>query len=153
MTAICITLETARASTYTTEVYDNQWDYVLLNNIDLIDKIYIKTDQAEEDLSMLSGKPFQLKPYEIITDFASITAETPVFLSPNDGINIQGNLNLVDYTHQTNRCYVFGPNETNLDTSLTGDKVYIPAPNTYEYYNWVAAAVVFYDIRAKNGSN
>jgi len=146
MISIALTHE-KDSPTFSQQMLENQWSYLF--EIVVPDKIYILCLHDHED-SWLNDPSINSK-YQLITSYDEIT-EPLTYITPTNARSLPGETSLVSYTHPETACYVFGPNDSDLTSSTPGDKVYIPQSADWQYYNWVAAAITFYDRLAKNGN-
>lgn len=122
-----------------------QWDYIFGSwNID---KIYFINDGQvlnDEDSMFLRDK-------EVISilNYSEIV-EKIVLISPLDSQGTKGEINLKDYTHPIDCCYLFGSNNSSINTSLNCDKVYIDT--LLHLFSWTSAGITLYDRTCKNGN-
>jgi hypothetical protein len=130
-------------------MFENQWSYLF--EIVRPNKIYILHTHTAEGCEWVNDPIFSQVELVLINNYSEIQ-EQIVYLAPQNGTYIQGNISLVDYVHPESCCYVFGPNDSSLQSSEPGDKVYIPTNNDWQYYNWMVGAITFYDRRVKNGA-
>lgn len=116
--------------------------------------IYIATkDKLDEHLVPLLDyvcRSFGLGADQLID---SPPAGLPVILvQPQDGTYVQGDTNLVDFTHPDDCVYLFGGTHGNLELDFEPDaKLYIPHQPTWNLYAPQAVAIVLYDRYVKRG--
>lgn len=81
-----------------------------------------------------------------------------VFIQPIKGRFINGELNLINYSHPKDAIYYFGSDRAQVDESNFGDRkydsVYIPQKDEtvqHELFSHQAGAILIYDVKAKGG--
>ena len=123
------------------EFEQNQWDYVLSSF--RADAVYV------------------LGPQGVYPAFHGLNAKyvesceclgNVVVMSPEEGMNVQGEVSLEDFEHPFECTYLFGSDHSHLE-AVPQDviaKVYIPVQHT-ELYSWIAYAVTMWDRKVKRG--
>jgi hypothetical protein len=134
------------------EFFQNQWDYVLLNFG--IEKVYVYVGDIEHfDISndrwLKYHRPTKNIGFTLINSYSEIV-EDRVFLNSLNSETMPGIINIENYKHPENACYIFGSDSGMFYSDLAGERVYIPSCSDLDMYSWVAAATVFYDRKLKN---
>ena len=127
-----------------------QWDYILLNFRP--DNLYII---SEENLEFNRKSPRSKS--TVIKSVKDLPKNVPlVVLAPKISEHLQGETSLLEFKHPKDAIYFFGSDNGQLSKEDFKSRkpehlVYVPVDTDDQMFSFMAAAVVLWDRRVKNG--
>ena len=125
-----------------------QWEYALSHFVP--DAIYVHgaNSRTLAQNKVLGSAIYFEEANELPADHSLI------LLAPQNGLNLQGDESLSDFSHPADAIYYFGSDSAHIpaekfDTRQPDNKVYIPVDTNDQMYSFTAWCVVAWDRRQK----
>lgn len=118
----------------------NQWSFVLSHFQP--DKVWIHGETSPNALKTLGAE--SLSALSSISSLGHL-----VVAAPNDGYSVVGEIPLQKFEHPKDAIYFFGSNHRHLESHVLQEveysAVYLDVPGHSEFWNFVAAAIFFWE--------